>query len=140
MTSLRKSVADATAILVRLDERIARSPVGSGWIERMHFGDACASLWIDGEPALYDTTRDIRSPIRREDGRFDLNAILCGSEGTLAMIAEAELNLLPIPAKAALVNIRYGDFNAALEDARSLTALKVASVETVDEKVLSLAR
>ncbi|RUM20407.1 FAD-binding oxidoreductase [Rhizobium vallis] len=78
--------------------------------------------------------------IRREDGRFDLNAILCGSEGTLAMIAEAELNLLPIPAKTALVNIRYSDFNAALEDARSLTALKVASVETVDEKVLGLAR
>ncbi len=78
--------------------------------------------------------------IRSEDGRFDLNAILCGSEGTLAMIAEAELNLLPIPAKAALVNIRYGDFNAALEDARNLTALKVASVETVDEKVLGLAR
>jgi FAD/FMN-containing dehydrogenase/Fe-S oxidoreductase len=78
--------------------------------------------------------------IRREDGRFDLNAILCGSEGTLVMIAEAELNLLPIPTKAALVNIRYRDFNAALEDARGLTALKVASVETVDEKVLGLAR
>ncbi|MGO7697145.1 hypothetical protein AB9E35_34345, partial [Rhizobium leguminosarum] len=38
---------------------------------------------------------------------FDV-AILCGSEGTLAMIAEAELNLLPIPAHAALINIRYG--------------------------------
>ncbi|MBY5459051.1 FAD-binding oxidoreductase [Rhizobium leguminosarum] len=78
--------------------------------------------------------------IRRDDGRFDLNAILCGSEGTLAMIAEAELNLLPIPAHAALINIRYGDFNTALEDARTLVALKVASVETVDEKVLGLAR
>ncbi|MGO8654072.1 hypothetical protein ACC839_38425, partial [Rhizobium ruizarguesonis] len=61
--------------------------------------------------------------IRRDDGCFDLNAILCGSEGTLAMIAEAELNLLPIPANAALINIRYGDFNTALEDARTLVAL-----------------
>ncbi|MBX5129978.1 FAD-binding oxidoreductase [Rhizobium lentis] len=78
--------------------------------------------------------------VRRADGRFDLNAVLCGSEGTLAMIAEAELNLLPIPAHAALINIRYGDFNTALEDARNLVALKVASVETVDEKVLDLAR
>ena len=76
----------------------------------------------------------------REDGRFDLNAVLCGSEGTLAMIAEAELNLLPIPACAALVNIRYGDFNAALEDARNLAALNVASVETIDETVLRLAK
>ncbi|RWX07723.1 FAD-binding oxidoreductase [Rhizobium hidalgonense] len=78
--------------------------------------------------------------IRRSDGRFDLNAVLCGSEGTLAMIAEAELSLLPIPAHAALINIRYGDFNTALEDARNLVALNVASVETVDEKVLGLAR
>lgn len=78
--------------------------------------------------------------IRREDGRFDLNAVLCGSEGTLAMIAEAELNVLPIPAEAALINIRYDDFNTALEDARRLVALKVASVETVDEKVLGLAK
>ncbi|EJC83504.1 FAD/FMN-dependent dehydrogenase [Rhizobium leguminosarum bv. trifolii WSM2297] len=78
--------------------------------------------------------------IRRGDGRFDLNAVLCGSEGTLAMIAEAEVNLLPIPAYAALINIRYGDFNTALEDARNLVALNVASVETVDEKVLGLAR
>lgn len=78
--------------------------------------------------------------VRRTDGRFDLNAILCGSEGTLAMIAEAELNLVPIPACSALFNIRYGDFNTALEDALSLTALGVASVETVDERVLGLAK
>lgn len=78
--------------------------------------------------------------IRRPDGRFDLNAILCGSEGTLALVAEVELNLLPIPSHAALINIRYDDFNTALEDARALTELKVASVETVDEKVLELAK
>ncbi|TGQ94543.1 FAD-binding oxidoreductase [Mesorhizobium sp. M8A.F.Ca.ET.208.01.1.1] len=78
--------------------------------------------------------------VRRQDGLFDLNAVLCGSEGTLALIAEAELNLMPLPAEVALINIQYGDFNAALEDARNLVALGVASVETVDEKVLGLAK
>ncbi|WP_405048823.1 RHE_PE00001 family protein [Rhizobium sp. NLR17b] len=54
--------------MTRLDERIARSPVGSGWIERQNFADACASLWIDGELVhledlvLHDATRDIRTP------------------------------------------------------------------------------
>ncbi|MVA22151.1 DUF1612 domain-containing protein [Agrobacterium vitis] len=54
--------------LARLDERIARSPVGSGFLERSHFTDACASLWIDGELVhlddliLHDDTRDIRTP------------------------------------------------------------------------------
>ncbi len=63
-----RSAFDAGSALTRLDERIARSPVGSGWIERMHFADACASLWIDGELVhledlvLHDATRDIRTP------------------------------------------------------------------------------
>lgn len=78
--------------------------------------------------------------LRTEDGGLNLNAVLCGAEGTLAMIAEAELNLLPIPRFAALINVRYDDFDAALRDARFLAELKVASVETIDAKVLSLAR
>lgn len=78
--------------------------------------------------------------VRRPDGTFDLNAILCGSEGTLALIAEAELNLVPIPKHAAIINIRYDNFNTALEDARTLAATRAAAVETVDETVLRLAR
>lgn len=54
--------------LTRLDERIARLPVGAGFLERMHFADACASLWIDGELVhledlvLHDGFRDTRTP------------------------------------------------------------------------------
>ncbi len=59
---------EAGVALTRLDERIARSRVGQGWIERSQFTDACASLWIDGELVhledlvLHDHTRDIRTP------------------------------------------------------------------------------
>jgi hypothetical protein len=66
--SLLRPISDAGVALARLDERIARSPVGVGWIERMHFADACASLWIDGELVhledlvLHDATKDIRTP------------------------------------------------------------------------------
>ncbi|MBD8557005.1 DUF1612 and helix-turn-helix domain-containing protein [Rhizobium sp. CFBP 8762] len=68
MTTLMRPAFDAAIALTRLDERIARSPVGQGWIERSHFTDACASLWIDGELVhledlvLHDATRDIRTP------------------------------------------------------------------------------
>ena len=72
--------------------------------------------------------------IRDSEGRFDLNAILCGAEGTLGFIAEAELNVLPIPKYAALVNIRYDSFDAALRDARALMAVQAASIETVDSQ------
>ncbi len=68
MPTLMRPAFDAGTALARLDERIARSPVGQGWIERSHFADACASLWIDGELVhledlvLHDATRDIRTP------------------------------------------------------------------------------
>lgn len=66
--SLLRPISDAGSALTRLDERIGRSPVGEGWIERSHFTDACASLWIDGELVhledlvLHDATKDIRTP------------------------------------------------------------------------------
>lgn len=68
MTSLMEPAFRAGIELARLDERVARSPVGAGWIERSHFADACASLWIDGELVhledlvLHDATKDIRTP------------------------------------------------------------------------------
>ncbi|MBY5315451.1 RHE_PE00001 family protein [Rhizobium leguminosarum] len=66
--SLLRPISDVGSALTRLDERIARSPVGEGFVERSHFTDACASLWIDGELVqledlvLHDHTRDIRTP------------------------------------------------------------------------------
>ncbi|MGV3553405.1 RHE_PE00001 family protein [Rhizobium sp.] len=68
LQTLLRPVTDATAALVRLDERIAGSRVGAGWINRMHFADACASLWMEGELVhredlvLHDAGHDIRTP------------------------------------------------------------------------------
>ena len=78
--------------------------------------------------------------IRDERGRFNLNSILCGSEGTLALIAEAKLNVVPMPKYSALINVRYGSFDAALRDAQELIRFGAASIETVDSRVLGLAQ
>jgi FAD/FMN-containing dehydrogenase len=77
--------------------------------------------------------------IRDEQGRFNLNNILCGSEGTLGFITEAKINLLPIPKYSALINVNYRDFNVALRDATQLMKAEPTSIETVDSKVLNLA-
>ncbi|WP_413712615.1 RHE_PE00001 family protein [Rhizobium sp. Rhizsp82] len=68
ISNLVRPAFDAGIALTRLDERIARSSVGAGFLERQNFADACASLWIDGELVhledlvLHDATRDIRTP------------------------------------------------------------------------------
>ncbi|MBP6861449.1 MAG: FAD-binding oxidoreductase [Neisseriaceae bacterium] len=79
-------------------------------------------------------------PHIKEAGMFNLNNLLCGSEGSLGFVTEANINLLPIPTQQVLVNIRYADFQAALRDAKALMALKPLSIETVDSKVLQLAK
>lgn len=66
--SLLRSISEAGVALARLDERIGRSPVGEGFLERAHFLEAHASLWVDGELVhledlvLHDALRDIRAP------------------------------------------------------------------------------
>ena len=68
LKTLLSPLAHASTALSRLDERLASSPVGAGLIERLHFADACASLWLDGELVemedlvLHEAARDIRSP------------------------------------------------------------------------------
>ncbi|MGH8353948.1 MAG: FAD-binding and (Fe-S)-binding domain-containing protein, partial [Pseudomonas sp.] len=77
--------------------------------------------------------------LREADGRFNLNSVLCGAEGSLGLLVEAKLNLLPIPRHSILLNLRYASFMDALGDARALMAQAPLSIETVDSKVLQLA-
>jgi FAD/FMN-containing dehydrogenase/Fe-S oxidoreductase len=77
--------------------------------------------------------------LRDEHGRFNLNSVLCGAEGSLGYVVEAKLNVLPIPRYSVLVNVRYGSFMDALRDANALLAQKPLSIETVDSRVLMLA-
>lgn len=61
-------VSNATAALVRLDERLSRSPIHDGMIERLHMHDAVASMWLEGELVhmedlvLHDALMDNRMP------------------------------------------------------------------------------
>ena len=55
-------------------------------------------------------------------------------------ICEAKLNLLPIPKYRTLINIKYNSFDAALRAAPFMLEAKALSVETVDSKVLNLAK
>ena len=77
--------------------------------------------------------------LREADGRFNLNSVLCGSEGSLGFLVEATLNVLPIPGFSILVNVRYAAFMDALRDAQALMQLRPISIETVDSRVLMLA-
>ncbi|MCR5536893.1 MAG: FAD-binding oxidoreductase [Succinivibrio sp.] len=71
---------------------------------------------------------------------LNLARLICGSEGTLGVIAEAVLDLTEIPQARELLVVKYADFDSALRHAVELIDAGVFSVETVDSKVLGLAQ
>lgn len=68
LQTLLPAIAGAEDALARLDERVARSPVGQGFAERSHFFDAAGALWVAGELVhvedlvLHDAHMDSRAP------------------------------------------------------------------------------
>ncbi|MDU8924353.1 FAD-binding and (Fe-S)-binding domain-containing protein [Pasteurellaceae bacterium LIM206] len=86
------------------------------------------------------TGYDLKNVFNQDESEFNLTRILTGSEGSLAFICEATLDLTPIPQIRTLINIKYDSFDAALRNAPFMVKANALSVETVDSKVLNLAK
>ena len=86
------------------------------------------------------TGYDLRHVFNDSLTEFDLTRILTGSEGSLAFITEATLDITPLPKARRLVNVKYDSFESALRNAPFMVDANALSVETVDSKVLNLAR
>lgn len=86
------------------------------------------------------TGYDLENVFNDDLSEFDLTRVITGSEGSLAVVAEAKLDITPIPKARAIVNIKYDSFESALRHSPSLIAAKALSVETIDSRVLNLAK
>uniref|UniRef100_A0A486XV29 D-2-hydroxyglutarate dehydrogenase n=1 Tax=Rheinheimera sp. BAL341 TaxID=1708203 RepID=A0A486XV29_9GAMM len=86
------------------------------------------------------TGYDLEHVFNTDLTEFDLSRIIAGSEGSLGFVVEAKLNITPIAKYKCLVNVKYDSFESALRNAPFLVAAEATSVETVDSKVLNLAR
>ena len=150
----RDHVLELTTLLLG-GERLHSHSLEASQLQANRAGDGriaevyqCAATIADEQAELIDavfpklnrclTGYDL-AHLREADGRFNLNSVLCGSEGSLGFIVEAKLNVLPIPRHSILVNVRYAGFMDALNDANALMAHQPLSIETVDSKVLLLA-
>ncbi|MBV2129901.1 D-2-hydroxyglutarate dehydrogenase YdiJ [Arsukibacterium indicum] len=86
------------------------------------------------------TGYDLEHVFNDDLSEFDLSRIITGSEGSLGFVTEAKLNITPIARFKCLLNVKYDSFESALRNAPFLVAAQATSVETVDSKVLDLAR
>lgn len=71
---------------------------------------------------------------------LNLCRLICGAEGTLCTVVGVKLDLTVNPTYRALCVIKYENFDSALRHANALIKAGVFSVETVDSRVLNLAK
>ena len=84
---------------------------------------------------------DAFTPTRTAAGeRFNLAKLLVGSEGTLGLILEARLNLVPLPKAKAVLTIEYDDLLHALGETPAILAHNPSAVEVMDHSILDHAR
>jgi FAD/FMN-containing dehydrogenase/Fe-S oxidoreductase len=74
------------------------------------------------------------------DGRFNLNAIISGSEGTLAFVTGIKVKLTPLPTVKRLIVAKYLSFDDSLRAANILVQADPEAIETVDDTIVTLAR
>ncbi len=72
--------------------------------------------------------------------KLNLNYLICGSEGTLAVVSECTLKLTPLPPFQKLLVIKYRHFEDALRATEITANIKPLVIETIDEKLIALAR
>jgi FAD/FMN-containing dehydrogenase/Fe-S oxidoreductase len=73
-------------------------------------------------------------------GTLDLKWLVTGAEGTLGIVTRAWLGVVPIPTARRLAILEFPSFEAALASAETIIAQDPSSLETIDERVMDLAR
>ncbi|MGX8942822.1 D-2-hydroxyglutarate dehydrogenase YdiJ [Symbiopectobacterium sp. Eva_TO] len=135
---------DTQAMPVAMAQQLAQESSPIGRVYRTVF-ERCRdqrALILDKFPKLnrFLTGYDLLHVFSDDMQTFDLTRILTGAEGTLAFITEAKLDITRLPKVRRLVNVKFDSFDSALRSAPFMVEAKALSVETVDSRVLNLAR
>ena len=75
-----------------------------------------------------------------QDARFNLAKLICGSEGTLAMMHEIKLQLVPVPTRTALAIVHFDKLYEALAAVPTILEVQPTAVEMLDHLGLTLCR
>jgi len=86
------------------------------------------------------TGYNLEKIVDEKNKEFNLNYMLAGSEGTLGFISEAKLKISPLPKYKRVFVAKYHKFEQALQDAEILIKKNPSAIETIDDKILELAK
>ena len=76
----------------------------------------------------------------KHDPRFNMARMICGAEGTLGVITDLKLNLVPLPKQTALAVVHFDDLRRALSAVPTILEVDPSAVELLDNLGLTLCR
>lgn len=71
---------------------------------------------------------------------WNLSRLICGAEGTLGLLTEATVKLVPLPKSTAVVAVHFDDLLASLRAIEPMLAFGPSAIELLDHTVLREAR
>ncbi|MFQ5435861.1 MAG: FAD-binding and (Fe-S)-binding domain-containing protein, partial [Anaerolineae bacterium] len=74
------------------------------------------------------------------DPRFNVAKLFCGAEGTLGILTDITLNLVPVPTMTGLAILQFDDLHAALTAVPTILETDPSAVELLDNRQLTLCR
>ena len=90
--------------------------------------------------ALDDVLAQLRSSTPGTFDQVNLSSLICGSEGTLALIERAEVHLVKAPERTELLLASFADVDQACDALLHLVATNPAAVELIDANVIQAAK
>lgn len=82
---------------------------------------------------------DLTFKLPQEPG-FNLASLICGSEGTLAVMTDITLGLVPLPRRTALALIHFDSLHEALTSVPAILKADVSAIELLDRLAMRLCR
>lgn len=142
--SLEAVLADGATVVFRdMNARDLREKRGAPNSEGRIYDGICRLL-EDGSDCIATAFPDPRIARRNmgyaldlvgdpsSDASFSLLPLICGSEGTLCLVTEIEVKLVPLPKQRTLVCVHFDSVQQACDATKSLLDLGPAAIELMD--------
>ncbi len=137
-------LSDGTVVSARrwTDEELAMFSAGTGRLSQ-----GCRAVRQLGAEHAAEIERRFPKVLRRVGGYnldaflpsqpFDLSKLFVGSEGTLGVVLEARLNLVPLPKAKAVLAVQFDDLLESLGAAPLILTHKPSAIEVMDRFILN---
>jgi FAD/FMN-containing dehydrogenase/Fe-S oxidoreductase len=97
--------------------------------------------WTPSAPSQWDSSDyGLSSTVYRQNSKVNLASLLAGSEGTLAVMRRAKVNLVPKPKHTILGVLSYASIADACDDVPRLLEYKPSAIELIPRMIIQLAR